>query len=384
MKKILGPVHAFSQRIGLVRVRSFWHSLNFAQRCYLSAFLLVFISSLISGFPANEVFELTFENGFVNLGLFIALIGLVVEFWPRFHHFWESLPGKAIILLFYAFVANYALVQSSGMINDITGLNADHFPYSHNLALLLSVPSWFTVTTLFVFILAQLALPLYLITLVLLKPFGISEFLHAPHYRFPVTTGILRYGFSIIIFVAFVSFTESSGLSKSVSETVTGIVQGLDGVVNIETPENSENLDTTEGSNVDKDVRIGITINVGGENEDHQASSPTISEEHIKQFQERKSQIEKKGEAYNNHIKQFVANFIYLQEADERSRCAHSEKSRVVELNDFEIVEITKDPTQPFRYRFEVKPCISAAIGHQFQAKEKSLAENVAANHTKN
>lgn len=361
MMRLLAPIKRWSSRFGLVRIKSFWLSLTFPQRCYFSA-LMICLNGLFVDLPVMDETPPTFSNPFINFALFIALIALVVEFWPRFYHFWESLPGKAIILLFYAFVANYALVQAAGMINDITGLNADKFPYSHNMALLLSIPSWFAITTLFVLLITQLAMPLYLLALLILRPLGVHEYFHSPDYRFPFITGIVRYGFSLTLLAAAVTMTQESGLSTSINETLSGIARGFDGVIDVNNEDAPQDAETEEP--------LGISLDVQVQSED--APTPlqenvSVNQSKLDKVRERNSKIRQKGQAYDQHIKQFIANFVYFQEADEKSRCEHDTQSRIVELNDFEIVEIFRDSTQPLRYRYEVKPCISAALGHQFK-----------------
>ncbi|NKX35853.1 hypothetical protein HGG66_15375, partial [Alteromonadaceae bacterium A_SAG3] len=49
--------------------------------------------------------------------------------------------------------------------------------------------------------------------------------------------------------------------------------------------------------------------------------------------------------------------------ADSRSRCAHPEGSRVIELNDYEILQIEKTADAAEGFLYTVKPCRSAAIG---------------------
>ena len=53
---------------------------------------------------------------------------------------------------------------------------------------------------------------------------------------------------------------------------------------------------------------------------------------------------------------------MYHFEADDFSRCAKAENSKVVELNDYEIVEIIPDHTMPYSYKFIVKACESPAF----------------------
>ncbi|MFC3032983.1 hypothetical protein ACFOEE_10660 [Pseudoalteromonas fenneropenaei] len=370
-------------------IRAFWLSLNFAQRCYVSATLICIVGAMQQH-----------DEGFYHLGLFIALIALAQEFWPKFHRFWESLPGKAIILFFYAFVANYALVQAAGLVNDITGVAAEHFPYTHNIAVLLSIPSWFFLTTIIVLLLAQIAMPFYILALLLLRPFGSHALWHPPHYRFPATTAILRFGFCLALLLQLTMFLQSSGMSKGVNETLNGIASGFNGLIpedvqnsfdngleisykgvskaeqrnsleltyrNKNSTELSPTSDTELGNSADQQTPPNVDLTA------QPALSAVKQESEVKllelQQQMSREQEELNQQAYDTRLKQFLANFIFFQEADERSRCEHSPDSRIVELNDFEIVEISKDPAQPARYRFEVKPCISAALGHQFRVQ---------------
>ena len=53
-------------------------------------------------------------------------------------------------------------------------------------------------------------------------------------------------------------------------------------------------------------------------------------------------------------IKAILAYFIYELEADSYSRCQVTEGSRMVELNDYEILEITQLSEQERTYKYEV------------------------------
>jgi hypothetical protein len=61
---------------------------------------------------------------------------------------------------------------------------------------------------------------------------------------------------------------------------------------------------------------------------------------------------------------QLLAEFIFHYEADEFSRCANPEGTRVVELNDYEILTISLLENNDIGYSYTVIPCRSAAIGN--------------------
>jgi hypothetical protein len=66
---------------------------------------------------------------------------------------------------------------------------------------------------------------------------------------------------------------------------------------------------------------------------------------------------------YKKTQRQALASFIYEFEADSRSRCAHPEGTRVIELNDYEILQIEKTDEVEEGFVYTVEPCRSAAIG---------------------
>ncbi|MCF6434823.1 hypothetical protein [Pseudoalteromonas sp. MMG022] len=316
------------------RLSGFWTSLNLAQRCYLLAIIVSFV----------YLWDDAQSHGLMVGITALVLVAMLSEFWPKFIQIWDSLPGKAVILLFYGFVANYALVQASGLVNDITGVSADHLPYTHNFAVLLSVPIWFVITSLVVLLLIQFSIPVYILLLMLLRPFGLHTIWHPPGYRFGIITGFIRFGAGLFLLIQLTLLTTYTGVLYGVSQTVTNIVG---------------------------DIETDLTINVIKSSDEEIAAAikekPEL-ESTLSELDEAKAIIDQQASSYEKKVKRILANFIFDNEADARSRCEHSEHSRVIELNDYEILEIEKITTaDKTSYRYQVKPCISAAIGHQFK-----------------
>ncbi|TMP39143.1 hypothetical protein CWB96_10425 [Pseudoalteromonas citrea] len=334
------------------RFQAFWQSLTFAQRSYFLA-CTTYITLAIS--------EVDSTNGFA---LFIVstlvLAGLIHEFWPKFLYFWDSLPGKSLIFLFYAFIANFALVQAAGHVNDITGVSSDHFPYTHNLSVLLSLPTWFITTSVGALLLLQLLMPLYILFLLLIKPFGLAKLWQSPCYRFPITTGIARFALSFMLTLNMALFLSSSGLAHGVNLIVSDLVNTVSNkhiAINIDEPSDSTLVTITEEQEAPKINTSSIEIDDINSQETVDEVLSTIKDNTAR------------SERFFQWRQQVLANFIYDQEADSKSRCQLTPDSRVVELNDYEILEIMKhtDTQGSVNYTFTVKPCISPAIGHQFK-----------------
>ena len=239
----------------------------------------------------------------------LIMSALTLEFWPRFTQLWHSLAGKAVLLFCYAVVANFALVNASGLINEITGVSAIHLTYSHNFAILLMLPLWILGFTLAILLLMQFIIPLYLIFLLLLKPFGIKATQLISSVRYPFTTGIVRMGLSMLL------------LSQLI----------------IYFPDDFQKV-----ARVFDDERV---IN--------EVIEEVIDEVDIHQ-----------SKTLPRHYEKFIGwslrEFIYQLEADSFSRCQIPEKSRVIELNDYEVLAISKQEKQ---YTYQVIKCVSPAIG---------------------
>lgn len=310
------------RRIGFLR---FWVGITFAQRCYFLATSMLLIQLLLN-----------IESGLFEAIMFgFALVGIVSETWPKFMVLWNSLPGKAVILFVYAIIANFALDSASGMVNSITGVSASALPYSHNFALILMVPSWFFVTTLMALVGGMLVIFVYLFFLLLLKPFGVQRLWHQPGYRFVLSTAVARFVWTL-------------GVALQL-----GILAGQVGLLSEFSSDSANPLITIEET----------------ENKRENSESP-LTEEQAEDVSELERDLttlltnaKQKSVDYKKAQRQALANFIYEFEADSRSRCAHPEGTRVIELNDYEILQIEKTAETAEGFVYTVEPCRSAAIG---------------------
>ena len=310
------------RRIGFLR---FWVSITFAQRCYFLATSMLLIQLLLN-----------IESGLFEAIMFgFALVGIVSETWPKFMVLWNSLPGKAVILFVYAIIANFALASASGMVNSITGVSASALPYSHNFALILMVPSWFFVTTLMALVGGMLVIFVYLFFLLLLKPFGVQRLWHQPGYRFVLSTAVARFVWTL-------------GVALQL-----GILAGQVGLLSEFSSDSANPLITIEETENKRE---------SGESQLTEEQAEDVSELE-RDLTTLLTNAKQKSVDYKKAQRQVLANFIYEFEADSRSRCAHPEGTRVIELNDYEILQIEKTADAAEGFVYKVEPCRSAAIG---------------------
>ncbi|QYJ74486.1 hypothetical protein [Shewanella sp. FJAT-52076] len=360
-------------------LKQFWHSLNFAQRSYVTATLLLLVETVLM---------LDFGPWFLGLMCLLVLTGLVSEFWPRFLHLWHSLPGKALILLFYAVVANFALGNAAGMVNEVTGVAASSLPYSHNFAILLSLPGWFFITSLLMLLLAQVAMPFYLLLLLLLKPFGIHALWHPPHYRFVFTTALVRWFWSIALLIQLLMLGAFTGVGSDSSAFTSGLYEGFfeadekvqkqvidTGILPIPADDSKASaaaealIDTINEGAGNKAVLTEAALNNESVTEAAEGSDGSFGVRISRDGETTNlasmpvREMKDRAERYHSLQQSMLAYFIYVYESDSRSRCQHAEGSKVVELNDYEILEIQKDDSIPLGYSYSVKRCISPAFG---------------------
>ena len=352
------------------RITHFWCSLTLAQKLYLVAFIASL--SAIPEMVAETLHDTSAENtqgsmehsddsDSIGVGgalyILCVLTALLIELWPKLIKFWENTIGKAIIFIFYAFLANYALAYAAGTINQITGVSADHFPYTHNLSLMLSIPTWFMISTFIILILTPLLQPAYVVFLLLLRPFGLQYRWHKPDYRFPIITSFIRMFLCTIIAIVFLLISVSSGVSGSM-QTIFSTVIGNFSSINLAY---GRSKDADETSNEDA-LTISTTVT--------KSKSNTVE---VDAHESANNNYQERANNYDNRIKQILAYFIYELEADSYSRCQVTSGRRVVELNDYDILEIWPVEGKEKAYHFEVKPCISPGIKLHLSSQAKAL-----------
>ena len=353
-KRRQGERFVTKRNLGLVR---FWRSLLFPQRCYFIAtamFLALFLFDLDS-----------FLYQFVMFSF--VLVGLAKEVWPRFMLAWHSLPGKAFVLFIYAVIANFALASAGGLVNEITGISANALPYSHNLALILMLPSWFFITTVIALLMITLLTPVYLFLLLLLKPMGLHKLWHAPNYRFVFTTALVRYLWTAALFFKAILIATQFGVFGQFS-----CIEDHSVVIGSECEPANDVALVGDPATAETSAPLQLPLQPGVEEKD--PKQPSLSMEKIiseLNDSEDVSDVElgelivnatKRAQAFRQGQLLLLAAFIYRYEADTRSRCAHVENSRVIEINDYEILQITTTESE-LGYEYNVIQCDSAAIG---------------------
>lgn len=319
---------------------------------------------------------LIFSDNLVFVAV-LTVLGLVAEFWPLFNRVWHSLAGKAILLLFYAIIANFALAGAASVVNEVVGVSASHFNYTHNFAILLFLPSWALAMSIIALLVLQIIAPIYLFLLLIAKPFGIKGFQISSHKHYQKWTMLVRLILSSVLILnlsllsdvdsvivdnlnslSFVRTNKQPIVPASSLPKVNATIE--DTIVNIITAESKMNIkgadlatDSKTKNTVKKPiVELDMTTNT----DDKEISE---LEDNIKKDID---YSEKLRQFYSEKTRDLIAHFAYQLEANVNSRCLITDNAHVVELNDYEILQITPNSTMPHGYKFEVKACISPAF----------------------
>ena len=332
IKTSLGPyVVKFSSNLKRV-----WANLNLPQKFFFTALIALAV-------------------GPIWLCGVLTTIALMIEFRPKFMAVWHSLEGKACILIFYAVIANFVLASASGIVNEVTQVSAEHFNYTHNFAILLYLPVWMLSISLIILLLLQLILPGYIVLLVLLKPFGAHQLKFVSQCYSPVTTAIIRFLLSWVVVNDLADFVEDSDFSTFAVEVSEGIFVIDDPKQILPELEPKESEEITLISKEQAQLQASSAIAV-----DEQQADTDQDELEIQLTPEASSFLNTQG--YYERSKRLIALFAYNLEANSFSRCNKSVDSKVVELNDYEFVEITPSEDADYGYSFIVKACKSAAF----------------------
>ena len=304
-------------------IKPIWFSLSTAQKLYLAALIsVIFFKSW-------------------SLCALLTMTALVIEFWPKFNKLWHSLAGKALILVFYATIANFVLANASSIVNDVTHVSAANMSYTHNFATLIYLPIWALGITLCTLLIFQFILPFYIIMLLLIKPFGSQSIKYISQSYSPLLTASIRLILAFITLSTLYSLVDDRDEATFLSDIENGFYFGRE--LASDSPE----------------VKEQAVDNLNKRLAKQEPGSPKTEE--INELAESASSFVA-TEGYFERSKRLIAMFAFNYEADEYSRCKKAKNSKVVELNDYEIVEITPNETMPYGYSFIVKACESPAF----------------------
>lgn len=355
VRRIIRVINPLSFLVNIkTRFVKFWRVLNFAQRCY-------FISVLVALLLMFNLEEESSADPLFAISLLFAVVALLVEFWPKFVIIWHHLLGKTIIVIFYAIMANFALASAAGMVNEVAGVSSNILPYSHNMALILNIPTWFMLTSVLALVVIQLFIPFYLILLLLLKPFGLHGIWHQKEYRFVFTTAMIRYIWCSVLLITTVVLSINNGFINHTTPVFGSVVEGFVSGHKYAKAEGSSKKDVTSINDI-VELKDDKAKSIEEKLDEVKDDTPSFLSVNLAD-DDLSNQIYQKSLAVELTLKKLLAEFIYYYETDSYSRCEHPENTKVVELNDYQLLLMQIDENEAIGYKFTVIACNSPGIG---------------------
>jgi hypothetical protein len=227
--------------------------------------------------------------------------------------------------------------------------------------------------------------PIYLLVLLILKPIGVHSLWHAPNYRFVFTTALIRYIWTFALLLEVITVAAQLGLVSGMNIEES---QDADVVPSAGSPKQVASVNTNEvtSSDASKDASSDASIDASSDASIKNSNDIKIDETKkareangvsalIKELNDTDDPLEAEFKTLvtdaNNQSKRLrkaqellLAGFIFEFEADTHSRCEHKEGTKVVELNDYEILQISQNVDEDNAYTYEVIACQSAALGN--------------------
>ncbi len=318
--------------------------LSHPQKIYLTAFLSLII---FSDSP--------------KLAATIAFAAIIIECLPIVTYVWHTLIGKAVILLSYAIIANFALANAASLVNEVVGVASTQFSYSHNFATLLYVPTWMVGLTIMGLMTIQVILMSYLPLLLILRMLGFTKKWQLSKHPYLISTMFMRMIMtSLVLWVMF-------DLSVSDFEN-----RKEGNIISVDMRNESSEIASTlnaqkkiEQDEVINDFEISMSkVNV---DPDSSSMEKFFTSSISSFFAQRLNQSEIEAEDKNiSFASILVAHFVYYFDSDEFSRCELSPKAHGLELNDYEVLQVTPNEQQPLGYDFMVRTCISPAFPESY------------------
>ena len=304
--------------------------LHFAQWCYLLASLLAAVFLILGA--DNAVLA--------KIGAVLLLLATAKEMWQRFAIWWHSLLGKACILIFYAIVLNFSFAYAESIVNGVIGVKPSIVPYSVNLAALLLAPAWTLIGSMLTLQFYSMLHLVKVMLLLMLRPFGVQSKHLLDDEVFPVWTLIARIVYLPVVTVI-LTFTLASYFSGHPEEFLSWGETGQ-----------QQHVPTSVQKQVDKIKKREAEL---------QQQQPKSSQTKVPEFQ---VFIDESGFKFPTMLwlNKLVASFNYHIESLGASSCKLTPPEHLVHINDYEVLVITPDATQPVGYNYKVRVCDSPAF----------------------
>lgn len=254
--------------------------------------------------------------------------------WQGFLKIWNSLVGKALVIVFYAVLGNFCFAMAESQVNHLIGVRPDIVPYTVNLTVLLLAPIWSFGLSLVILSVYTVLHTAKIFLLLFLRPLGVRSHHLLGNEAYPVWTLIARFIY-LPVFMTCLSPLPGIYLDGDSSQ-LERLFTGKPSLIVIENDPSQQPASATK------------TVTA----KDH-------ADENTKQLNINLSH----GLPRILWLNRTQASFLYHIESLSRSSCPLQGQEHLVHINDHEVLVITPDEKADTGYHYQVRLC--GSVGYR-------------------
>ncbi len=335
------------------KIQPIWQKLQPAQRGYALATVCVVLWLL--SFCSQQ---------WLLYGMALALLcAVTLDMWQGFLRIWNSLAGKALIIVFYAILGNFCFAMAESQVNNLIGIRTDVVPYTVNLAVLLLAPIWSFSLSLVVLTLYTILHTGKIMLLLLLRPIGIRSHHILGDEAYPVKSLLARIIY-LPVFMSCLAVLPGVYLAGD-STQFEQMFSGEPTLISVKSGDATEPGVAAADKAADKAEQVAEQAAAATETAtDSDQNAEQLTSAAVAAGNSRKNNNSKQLEINLNSalptipwLNRALAGFLYQMESMSRSSCVMSGQEHLVHINDYEVLVITPDKKAETGYRYQVRLC---------------------------
>lgn len=340
------------------KIQPIWQKLQPAQRGYALATICVLLWLL--SFCSQQ---------WLLYGMALSLLyAVTLDMWQGFLRIWNSLAGKAVIIVFYAILGNFCFAMAESQVNNLIGIRTDVVPYTVNLAVLLLAPIWSFSLSLAVLALYTALHTCKIILLLLLRPLGVRSHHILGDEAYPVKTLLARIVY-LPVFMSCLAVLPTAYLAGDSTE-LEQMFSGDPKVISVNTEDGVDKTVAAAEQTANNAERSGEQAATGAATDSiHNADQLTGPAVTAGNNRKNSSLLEIDGNISLSTIpwlNRTLAGFLYQIESMGRSSCVMSGQEHLVHINDYEVLVITPDKKAETGYQYQIRLC--GSVGYRLPA----------------
>lgn len=337
------------------KIQPIWQKLQPAQQGYALATVCVLLWLL--SFCSQQ---------WLLYGMALSLLyAVTLDMWQGFLRIWNSLAGKAVIIVFYAILGNFCFAMAESQVNNLIGIRTDVVPYTVNLAVLLLAPIWSFTLSLVVLTLYTVLHTGKIMLLLLLRPLGVRSHHILGDEAYPVKTLLARIVY-LPVFMSCLAVLPTAYLAGDSTE-LEQMFSGEPKVLSVKPAADIDKSIAAAEQTANNAERSGKQAATGATTDKVQ-NADQLTDQAVTAGNNRKSSslLEIDGNISLSTIpwlNRTLAGFLYQIESMGRSSCVMSGQEHLVHINDYEVLVITPDKKAETGYRYQVRLC--GSVGYR-------------------